>query len=605
MKRKLLSLALALTLCLGLAVPAFAAVVPVAEPDVRTSLAHVQATFDETDAEGQFLSADYFFVIDRQGVLWQYKSGKHGIDSPIPGDFQKNQVTANVVQIAENNSDGICILRADGTLAYLHLQEDKLYEVASGVSSLAGKRYVTQQGEVWCCYWDNGGGQIIRTPDGGVKWEREPGLKTELEESGRAWHTDRADDYYITTDHVLHYEYYNRFRDQAEEKTLEGVRSVWAEFAGPSGAWDSSVFFAITLNGDLYARGVNSCGYVGNGGSFDATYGQFWNTEMEDLLGTTSSSAREVYQMTHILSNVERVWTSDRAYALDRDGNYWTWGDPSQPASVVISTTRQTPSDRMVEKGGNIYYTTDVNLPTGKPYASPRKMQAGEAVSLLRDYRQGTDGTIYAIWDEQEYALPHTGGILGGDLNLIVGNPSGGAPTTPTVPTVGGFTDVKESDYFANPVLWAVEKGITSGTSETTFSPNRDCTVAQILTFLYQAYGAPACSGQNPFTDVKESDWYFNAARWAHEQGIVSGDTFGGSAPCTRSMAVTYMWKAAGSASAQAAGFTDVPSSADYAPAVAWAVEKGITSGTSASTFSPDKVCTRGQIVTFLYNGLK
>ncbi len=179
-----------------------------------------------------------------------------------------------------------------------------------------------------------------------------------------------------------------------------------------------------------------------------------------------------------------------------------------------------------------------------------------------------------------------------------------GNATQPTVPTVGGFTDVKTGDFFAEPVKWAVEKGITEGTSETTFSPAADCYTAQILSFLWRANGSPKPTGSNPFTDVKSSDFYADAAIWAYEKGMVSGTTFGGNTLCTRSMAVMYMWKAAGSPSAKAASFADVPAGADYAQAVAWAVEQEITSGTSATTFSPDDICTRGQIVSFLYRGL-
>lgn len=171
--------------------------------------------------------------------------------------------------------------------------------------------------------------------------------------------------------------------------------------------------------------------------------------------------------------------------------------------------------------------------------------------------------------------------------------------------TVGNFTDVKAGDWFAEPVRWAVEKNITAGTSATTFSPSANCTVAQILTFLWRSNGSPKPTTANPFSDVKSGDWYADAATWAYEKGMVSGTAFGGNAPCTRSMAVTYMWKAAGSPSAKAASFTDVSAGAEYASAVAWAVEQGVTAGTSATTFSPDSVCTRGQIVTFLYRGLE
>ncbi len=267
--------------------------------------------------------------------------------------------------------------------------------------------------------------------------------------------------------------------------------------------------------------------------------------------------------------------------------------------------------------------------------------------------------------------------------------------------TFAGFTDVKESDYFADPVRWAVDKMITAGTSATTFSPNQNCTVAQIVSFLYRAYGSPNVNVSNPFSDVKSSDYYYDAARWANEKRIVTGSTFGGNRPCTRAMAVDYMWKAAGGPYADfeiksddrlygyngsssyvvipstvisirplaftksvtsvaiptsvteidwcafdgdltdvyyegseaqwqtigidpdndallkatihynsekqpvETGFTDVPSTADYAEAVKWAVDKGVTAGTSATTFSPDSVCTRGQIVSFLYRALK
>ena len=175
----------------------------------------------------------------------------------------------------------------------------------------------------------------------------------------------------------------------------------------------------------------------------------------------------------------------------------------------------------------------------------------------------------------------------------------------PSISTVGGFVDIKSSDYFADAVLWAVERSITSGTSKTTFSPNATCSKAQILTFLGHANGSPEPTAANPFTDVKTADYFYKAALWAAEKGLVSGSTFGANADCTRAMTVEYMWKAAGSpAPAGKADFDDVPANADYAQAVAWAVEKNITSGTGDGNFSPAATCTRGQIVTFLYRAM-
>ena len=181
-------------------------------------------------------------------------------------------------------------------------------------------------------------------------------------------------------------------------------------------------------------------------------------------------------------------------------------------------------------------------------------------------------------------------------------------PSNPIVPdstAVGGFTDVKSNDYYADAVLWAVEKNITSGTSKTMFSPGATCSKAQILTFLWRANGSPEPTAANPFTDIKPADYFYKAALWAAEKGLVSGSTLGAITDCTRAMTVEYLWKAAGSPTPSAkASFTDVPANADYAQAVAWAVENKITSGTGGGNFSPAATCTRGQIVTFLYRAM-
>lgn len=180
------------------------------------------------------------------------------------------------------------------------------------------------------------------------------------------------------------------------------------------------------------------------------------------------------------------------------------------------------------------------------------------------------------------------------------------SPSTSTSPANPAFTDVAANAYYAAPVSWAVEKRITSGTTTTTFSPGQTCSTAQILTFLWRAKGSPEPAGKtNTFTDIKESDYFYKAALWAKEKGLVSGTSFRGNTPCTRSMVVNYLWKLAGSPSAPSASFNDLASTADYAKAVAWAVSKGITGGTTADTFSPDNTCTRGQIVTFLYRAYK
>ena len=141
-------------------------------------------------------------------------------------------------------------------------------------------------------------------------------------------------------------------------------------------------------------------------------------------------------------------------------------------------------------------------------------------------------------------------------------------------------------------------QGVASGTGDGKFSPNSTCTQGQILTFLWRAYGSPTPSGK-----VSGNEYYAVPLQWAAERGLAD-KSLSPKAPCTRADVVTYLWKLAGSPSAKAASFSDVSSGAVYAPAVSWAVEKGVTSGTSENTFSPEKACTRGQIVTFLYAAL-
>ena len=168
------------------------------------------------------------------------------------------------------------------------------------------------------------------------------------------------------------------------------------------------------------------------------------------------------------------------------------------------------------------------------------------------------------------------------------------------------FTDVQSSDYFFDPVKWAVQNQITSGTTSTTFSPDENCSRAQMVTFLWRAAGSPEpASADNPFTDVKEDAYYYKAVLWAAEQGITTGTTattFSPDATVSRAQSVTFLWRIAGSEKVTADNpFTDVNSNAYYSEAVDWAVKDGITTGKTATSFAPEDACTRAQIVTFLY----
>lgn len=166
------------------------------------------------------------------------------------------------------------------------------------------------------------------------------------------------------------------------------------------------------------------------------------------------------------------------------------------------------------------------------------------------------------------------------------------------------FADVSADDYYYEAVKWASENGVTGGIGENLFGANLPCTRAQIVTFLWRAAGSPEPKGMSGFVDVSADAYYAKAVAWAVEQGIVSGTsatTFNPDAVCTRAQSVAFLYRAFGEKVNKAAGFSDVSADAYYADAVAWAVENGVASGIGGGLFAPDQDCARGQIVAFLY----
>ena len=171
------------------------------------------------------------------------------------------------------------------------------------------------------------------------------------------------------------------------------------------------------------------------------------------------------------------------------------------------------------------------------------------------------------------------------------------------------FTDIGRNEYYYDAVVWAYyhEPQIVAGTEGRTFKPNASCTRAQVITFLWIALGKPEpTTTENPFTDVKAGEYYYKAVLWAWENGITGGTsetTFGPDDNCTRAQVITFLWNAVGKPEPTTTEnpFTDVKAGKYYYKAVLWAWENGITGGTSETTFSPKAVCTRAQVVTFLY----
>ena len=201
------------------------------------------------------------------------------------------------------------------------------------------------------------------------------------------------------------------------------------------------------------------------------------------------------------------------------------------------------------------------------------------------------------------YEITYVNGTL--TVSRRHSSPSSTTPEPePTPDNSTSFVDVPANAYFADAVKWAVDKGITNGLSDTMFAPYASCTRAQIVTFLWRAAGSPEPKAMSSFTDVPASAYYAKAVAWAVENGITNGmteTTFAPNATCTRGQSVTFLYRALKGTASGSTNFTDVKSDAFYADAINWAVANNVTNGTSNTTFSPNADCTRAEIVTFLY----
>ena len=250
-------------------------------------------------------------------------------------------------------------------------------------------------------------------------------------------------------------------------------------------------------------------------------------------------------------------------------------------------------------KAGNATLTVACDNVTSTFYVSPKCEHSYQVSAQTGATCTKAGSTTYRCSCGDSYTTPVA--ALGHNMRNGVCTRCGS-----TVP----FIDVDTSDYYYEPVKWAVANGITTGTSTTRFSPDNACTRAQVVTFLWRAAGSPEPQYTvNPFSDIKEKDYYYKAVLWAVGEGITSGTGKGKFSPdseCTRAQVATFLWRAQGKPAPASASntFSDVAQGAYYYEAVLWAVEQGITNGTGKGKFSPDNSCTRGQIVTFLYRAL-
>lgn len=564
--------------------------------------------------QNNFVSSGYNHttVIKSDGSLWGWGIGtfREYSDSPlIPTKLMDGAVSvvANVVNTADH-TDVPCsftaVLKNDGSLWTFGNSfggfmgtSGAVTKVMDGVAAIAGGdegflTVIKTDGSLWI--WGSAwiwGSTWIWNPDNAKQPKKVMDNVTAVSTSGNVIAAIKTDKslwmWGVNSDGQLgnggkaneKTEYGNHLYQSTPIKIMDDVVSVCA---------GDDHTAAIKTDGSLWTWGANGYGQLGNGGI---------GNETRSLEGTdldTGKTYRDEYPIQTTPIKVmdgakfvsTGVWTTA---VVKTDGSLWMWGNNADGQLGNGKT-----GNRQVE---HIRYTGDgVDAKTYTIQDIPVKIM--DEVSMVSAGQSTTaivknDGSLWMCGS----------GWLGtkndweNSVSIPVKVMDGVALANNSV-----FSDVYETAWYFEPVKWAVDKGIANGTGEGTFSPDMVCNQAQILSFLWRAYGEPEPTISNPFSSISADKYYYKAAIWAYEAGIISGTDFQADTKATRSMAISCLWKAANCpGAASATHFKDVPAGADYAQAVDWAVAAGITSGTSAELFSPDTPCSRATILTFLY----
>ena len=427
-------------------------------------------------------------------------------------------------------------------------------------------------------------------------------------------------------------ERFNAIFRQLPGKTYVRITGAWDVTYQPgtdgSGNAVTDIKFyndALTLRGALFTRtGYTQVGWATvDGGEKVYAFGGGYTTNAALTLYPVWQT--DTYTITY---DLDRGTADDNPTGYTVETETFTLKNPTRPGYIFSgwSGTGLTGENNLtvtIEKGstGNRSYTAHwrYNGGGGSGYSYYTiKATAGTGGSISPSgnvsVREGRDQT-FTITPDKGYAVANVK-IDGKSIGAVKSYTFENVRRTHTIevifmkangnPQTGVFVDVTTGSYYEDAVDWAVENGITKGTDDTHFSPDGICTRAQAVTFLWRTAGSPKPETRAmPFTDVPVGSYYYDAVLWAVENGITKGTsdtTFSPNMTCSRAQIVAFLWRSEKSpASGTANPFADVKSTAYYAGAVLWAVREDITKGTTNTTFSPDADCTRAQIVTFLW----
>ena len=277
----------------------------------------------------------------------------------------------------------------------------------------------------------------------------------------------------------------------------------------------------------------------------------------------------------------------------------------ASPASEKAEFSTLYRSSGGSSSSGRSYAVTTPSAKNGDVTVSPKNASKGDRVTVTVKPDSGYEVGSVTVLDSKGNELKLTDKGNGKYTFTMPGSKVEVKATFVKAGETSPFVDVPTDSYYFDAVKWAQKLGITNGKTDALFGSSDPCTRGQIVTFLWRAAGTPAPKGTAKIpADVLPGSYSYDAVAWAIENGVTNGfadGTFGVNSTCTRGQSVTFLYRALGTAPTTVNGFTDVTADAFYADAVAWAVESGVTNGTTDSTFSPNNGCTRAQIVTFLY----